>query len=105
MLKFNEPMSKHCSLRSGGISSEFLKPEDVNELSNFLKTNTKPVLMVGLGSNLLIRDSGFSGVTINTKKSQRPYYFKWINRVRSRDFSSEIIKIFTSKFKIWSRIS
>ena len=49
MLKFNEPMSKHCSLRSGGISSEFLKPEDVNELSNFLKINTKPVLMVGLG--------------------------------------------------------
>ena len=67
MLKFNEPMSKHCSLRSGGISTEFLKPEDVSELSNFLKTNTKPILMVGLGSNLLIRDSGFHGVTINTK--------------------------------------
>lgn len=73
MLKFNEPMSKHCSLRSGGISSEFLKPEDVNELSNFLKINTKPVLMVGLGSNLLIRDRGFNGVTINTKNLKDIY--------------------------------
>ena len=67
MLKFNEPMSKHCSLRSGGVTSEFFQPVDVNELSDFLKNNKKPILMVGLGSNLLVRDRGFNGVTIHTK--------------------------------------
>jgi len=67
MLKFNEPMSKHCSLRSGGETSEFFQPLDTQELSNFLKKNTKPILMVGLGSNLLVRDKGFNGVTIHTK--------------------------------------
>ena len=67
MIKFNEPMSKHCSLRSGGMTSEFFLPEDINELSLFLKSNVKPVLLVGLGSNLLVRDRGFNGVTIHTK--------------------------------------
>jgi UDP-N-acetylmuramate dehydrogenase len=67
MIKFNEPMSKHCSLRSGGMTSEFFLPEDVNELSLFLKRNVKPILLVGLGSNLLVRDRGFNGVTIHTK--------------------------------------
>ena len=67
MIKFNEPMSKHCSLRSGGMTSEFFLPEDTNELSLFLKSNVKPILLVGLGSNLLVRDRGFNGVTIHTK--------------------------------------
>ena len=67
MLKLNEPMSKHCSLRSGGATSEFFQPVDVNKLSDFLINNKKPILMVGLGSNLLVRDRGFDGVTIHTK--------------------------------------
>ena len=67
MIKFNEPMSKHCSLRSGGMTSEFFLPEDINELSLFLESNVKPILLVGLGSNLLVRDRGFNGVTIHTK--------------------------------------
>ena len=67
MLKINEPMSKHCSLRSGGETSEFFQPLDTLELSQFLKNNTKSILMVGLGSNLLVRDKGFDGVTIHTK--------------------------------------
>ena len=67
MIKFNEPMSKHCSLRSGGMTSEFFLPKDINELSLFLKNNIKPILLIGLGSNLLVRDRGFNGVTIHTK--------------------------------------
>ena len=67
MLKYNEPMSKHCSLRSGGLSREFFSPKNVTELSEFLNGNSRQVLFVGLGSNLLIRDNGFDGVTIHTK--------------------------------------
>jgi len=41
MLKFNEPMSKHCSLRSGGATSEFFQPKTIDELSDFLKNNKR----------------------------------------------------------------
>ncbi len=67
MLKYNEPMSKHCSLRSGGHTREFFLPGNVTELSEFLSDNSRQVLFVGLGSNLLIRDHGFNGVIIHTK--------------------------------------
>lgn len=67
MIKFNEPMSKHCSLRTGGQTSQFFVPEDEAALSNFLKNNKTQLLFVGLGSNLLVRDKGFDGTTIHTK--------------------------------------
>jgi len=67
MLKYNEPMSNHCSLRSGGLTREFFSPKNATELSEFLSDNSKQVLFIGLGSNLLIRDHGFDGVTIHTK--------------------------------------
>ena len=57
-------MSKHCSLRSGGLTREFFSPKNVTELSEFLSDNSKQVLFIGLGSNLLIRDHGFDGATI-----------------------------------------
>jgi UDP-N-acetylmuramate dehydrogenase len=67
MIKLNEPMSKHCSLRTGGQTSQFFVPEDEAALSNFLKNNKTQLLFVGLGSNLLVRDRGFDGTTIHTK--------------------------------------
>ncbi len=57
-------MRKHCSLRAGGIAQDFFTPNSLDELSIFLKNNQKPILMLGLGSNLLVRDQGFSGVVI-----------------------------------------
>ena len=67
MLKYDEPMSRYCSLRAGGITREFCAPENIEELSEFLHHNNLPVLFVGLGSNLLVRDNGFDGVIIHTK--------------------------------------
>lgn len=64
MLIHNEPMGKHCTLRTGGLARDFFIPSTVDALSNFLKNNQKPILMLGLGSNLLVRDSGFDGVVI-----------------------------------------
>ena len=67
MIKFNEPMSKHCSLRTGGQTSQYFVPQDEAALSIFLKNNKTQLLFVGLGSNLLVRDKGFDGTTIHTK--------------------------------------
>lgn len=57
-------MRKHCSLRAGGTVKNFFTPNTIDELSDFLKDNQQPILMIGLGSNLLVRDAGFAGTAI-----------------------------------------
>lgn len=64
MMLHNEPMHKHCSLRAGGMVDNFFIPDTLQALSDFLQNNQQPILMVGLGSNLLVRDTGFKGTAI-----------------------------------------
>lgn len=71
MLSENEPMSQHCSFRTGGLARYFFSPTSQCELSEFLKTNTKPILITGLGSNLLVRDCGFDGVVIQLNQLKK----------------------------------
>jgi UDP-N-acetylmuramate dehydrogenase len=65
-LRFDEPMSRHVSWRSGGIAKKFFKPLDLADLRAFIVTASldEPILFVGLGSNLLIRDGGFDGTVV-----------------------------------------
>lgn len=67
-LKLNEPMSKHVSWRASGVAKRVYKPADLADLQMFLPTvpADEPILFVGLGSNLLIRDAGFNGTIIIT---------------------------------------
>ena len=67
-LKLNEPMAKHVSWRAGGAAKQFYKPADLADLQIFLPTlpSDEPILFVGLGSNLLVRDGGFDGTVILT---------------------------------------
>jgi len=69
-LRFNELMSKHTSLRVGGPAEQFFIPHSVEDLSIFLKTldSNLPILWLGRGSNLLVRDGGLSGVVVATSK-------------------------------------
>lgn len=62
----NEPMSRHTSWRVGGPADYYFTPHDRDNLSNFLRAlpEAAPVLWVGLGSNLLVRDAGIRGVVI-----------------------------------------
>ena len=68
VLRENEPMSRHVSWRSGGRARVFYQPADVLDLAAFLRTRDarEPVLFVGLGSNLLVRDGGFPGAVVFT---------------------------------------
>jgi UDP-N-acetylmuramate dehydrogenase len=68
MLTHNEDMAKHCSFRAGGLAQKFFEPESIQALSDFLESNNLPVLIIGLGSNTLVRDRGFEGVVIKTSK-------------------------------------
>ena len=61
-----EKLSKYTSLKVGG-ECDIFTPANFNELQYFLKHNHKKVLFLGLGSNILMNDSGFNGVVIRTK--------------------------------------
>lgn len=67
-LKLNEPLAKYTSWRVGGNAQRFYRPTDIDDLSTFLKQlpESEPMLWLGLGSNLLIRDGGFKGTVIVT---------------------------------------
>ena len=67
-IRRDEPMSKHVSWRAGGKAKQFFKPADLADLQMFLPTLAKdePLLFVGLGSNLLVRDGGFDGTVVLT---------------------------------------
>ena len=67
-LMHGEPMAKHVSWRAGGVARIAYKPADLPDLCAFLASldAATPVLFVGLGSNLLVRDGGFDGVVVFT---------------------------------------
>lgn len=68
VLKTNEPMARHTSWRVGGPADCYFQPASIDDLSRFLAEldPATPVLWVGLGSNLLVRDGGLRGVVIAT---------------------------------------
>jgi len=65
-LRHGEPMGKHTSWRTGGKAELWFRPADRDELISFLQDLDAgtPIHMIGLGSNLLIRDGGLPGVVI-----------------------------------------
>lgn len=67
-LRRNEPMARHLSWRTGGHAECAYIPFDILDLAAFLRTlpATEPVCMVGLGSNLLVRDGGYRGTVVLT---------------------------------------
>jgi UDP-N-acetylmuramate dehydrogenase len=72
-IRYDEPMSRHTSLRAGGPAEVFFEPDSVTALSEFLADldpNTA-VFWLGVGSNLLVRDGGIAGVVIAAGKMLR----------------------------------
>jgi UDP-N-acetylmuramate dehydrogenase len=69
---FNEPMSHHTSFRVGGPADAFAIPNDLNilkELIQGLGQRHLKFLIIGHGTNLLVKDTGFRGVIIVLKKA------------------------------------
>ncbi|MBQ1580802.1 MAG: UDP-N-acetylmuramate dehydrogenase [Firmicutes bacterium] len=62
-----EPMDLHTSFRCGGAADLFVTPGSLGELMNVLdlvRTQKIPYLVLGNGSNVLFKDSGYHGVVI-----------------------------------------
>jgi UDP-N-acetylmuramate dehydrogenase len=68
-VRLREPMSRHTSWHVGGPAEIFFMPSDRADLIAFLRILPPdiPLLWVGLGSNLLVRDGGVRGVVISTR--------------------------------------
>jgi UDP-N-acetylenolpyruvoylglucosamine reductase len=65
-LMHNVPMRKHTSWRTGGIAERMYRPADLDDLLVFLRgvPADEPLYVVGLGSNLLVRDGGLRGTVL-----------------------------------------
>ncbi len=67
-IKADEAMASHVSWRAGGPVARAYFPADLDDLAEFLGRlrHDEPLLLVGLGSNLLVREGGYDGTAIFT---------------------------------------
>ena len=67
---FSEDLSKYSWFNLGGPAKVIFKPNDLNELSFFLKNikSNEKIQIIGAGSNTLVRDGGFDGIIIKLGK-------------------------------------
>ncbi|MAA97371.1 MAG: UDP-N-acetylenolpyruvoylglucosamine reductase [Stappia sp.] len=65
-LSADQPLSSVTWFRVGGPAELLFQPADVEDLALFLRhlPEAVPVLPIGLGSNLLVRDGGLEGVVV-----------------------------------------
>lgn len=74
-VKLDEPMASHCSFRCGGNAEVYVVPGTIDELVavvSLCREQSVPFMVIGNGSNLLVRDEGYAGVIIevNNRISQ-----------------------------------
>ncbi|HUV50726.1 MAG TPA: UDP-N-acetylmuramate dehydrogenase [Anaerolineae bacterium] len=70
-VKFNEPMSRHTSLRVGGPAWAFVTPESFEKFLELIKWSEKKgiyCMVIGGGTNLLVKDSGINGIVVVLNK-------------------------------------
>src|SRR6188474_2623432 len=62
----NQSLAELTWFRVGGPAQVLFMPEDEADLAGFLKALPAdiPVIVVGLGSNLIVRDGGIPGVVV-----------------------------------------
>jgi UDP-N-acetylmuramate dehydrogenase len=64
---FDEPMSRHTYFRVGGPAEAFIAPESIEQLAKIIswsRDNGIPHIVIGNGSNLLVKDNGIPGIVI-----------------------------------------
>ena len=69
-VKLKEPLAPYTTFRIGGPAEIFAEPATQGELAalmNLIREEQAPYFYLGLGSNLLISDSGFTGIVIRSR--------------------------------------
>uniref|UniRef100_UPI0025CE1E41 FAD-binding protein n=1 Tax=Sphingomonas sp. TaxID=28214 RepID=UPI0025CE1E41 len=67
----NAPLAPLVWFKSGGSAQWLFEPKDVADLSDFLAAldPSVPVIALGLGSNMIVRDGGVPGVVVRLGKA------------------------------------
>ena len=70
-LKANAPLAPLVWFKSGGNAQWLFEPADRDDLVDYLKglDPETPVMALGLGSNMIVRDGGVPGVTVRLGKA------------------------------------
>ncbi len=70
-LTANAPLAPLVWFKAGGMAEWLFEPKDVDDLCDFLAKLDPaiPVMALGLGSNLIVRDGGVPGVVIRLGKA------------------------------------
>ena len=65
------PLAPLVWFKSGGPADWLFEPKDADDLADFLRDldPSVPVMALGLGSNLIVRDGGFPGVVVRLGKA------------------------------------
>lgn len=72
-IKLHEPLSRHTTMRIGGPAQFWAEPETEEgfaDLVNYCFDNGVPFMVMGRGSNLLVRDGGIPGVVCHLAKGE-----------------------------------
>lgn len=67
----NEPMKKHSNFRSGGDAKIYLTPKTVDgfvKVIKYLKENNEGFIVLGRGTNILVKDGGLKTTVVSTFK-------------------------------------
>ncbi|WP_085809042.1 UDP-N-acetylmuramate dehydrogenase [Sphingomonas sp. TZW2008] len=69
-LRQNAPLAPLVWFKSGGAADFLLEPGSVDDLAKFLANldSAVPVMALGLGSNLIVRDGGVRGIVVRLGK-------------------------------------
>jgi UDP-N-acetylmuramate dehydrogenase len=70
-LTANAPLAPLVWFKTGGAADWLFEPKDADDLADFLAALDPmvPVMALGLGSNMIVRDGGFAGVVIRLGKA------------------------------------
>jgi len=71
VVKYSEPLGRHTTFRIGGPAAVHFQPASPEAVAGavaWAKQHKLPCLILGLGSNVLIRDGGFPGLVIKIGK-------------------------------------
>lgn len=66
-VKFDEPMARHTYFKVGGPADAFIAPESTEDLTQIVIWTQKTgiaLLIIGDGTNLLVRDDGIRGIVL-----------------------------------------
>jgi UDP-N-acetylmuramate dehydrogenase len=79
------PLSKHTSWHVGGPADLFFVPRNVMDLAAFIRQLPPdlPLLWIGLGSNLLVRDGGVRGAVVSTHGALGEFERSSATRIRA----------------------